>query len=314
MTDEIADFLNQDWLLHPQMRYACSRILAGMILLDTMTGKSIVANSIEVYGRTRSLDSHREALCNNNTSSLPPETTKYRNVWPTTLTDSDGVKLVIGTKTFNALVTSSLRLDSKCEPDIGPSTNSFILDSPQQSQDVQLFIKEIAWKAATDLANDTNTNRIYLYDSLSQLRQLRTRFHHHSTYLLCRSSNETTNDLASRPFTIFTLADWDTGRDDSGYRVASKLFQLIAKNMISGRCDLKSDDVRALASKLNHETEYSNHFVSVLALFDGTDGTIPILGNEKLGSIMADAANLLTKKLSLANQSVKKVVTSSFSS
>ncbi|KAI8080416.1 hypothetical protein BDF21DRAFT_31288 [Thamnidium elegans] len=40
----------------------------------------------------------------------PPISTKYSNVRPTIIHDKDGKKLVIGTQTFNALITSSLDL------------------------------------------------------------------------------------------------------------------------------------------------------------------------------------------------------------
>ncbi|KAI8331752.1 hypothetical protein BC941DRAFT_474791 [Chlamydoabsidia padenii] len=46
------------------------------------------------------------------TNSYPPETTKYPNIWPSTINDSDGNKLVIGTKAFNILITSGQKLQS----------------------------------------------------------------------------------------------------------------------------------------------------------------------------------------------------------
>ncbi|EIE91324.1 hypothetical protein RO3G_16035 [Rhizopus delemar RA 99-880] len=59
MNHNLCTFLNQDWPEYPQMRYACSRFLAGMIMLDTSSGKTIVVNCVEVYGRRRTVDSHR---------------------------------------------------------------------------------------------------------------------------------------------------------------------------------------------------------------------------------------------------------------
>ncbi|PHZ16159.1 uncharacterized protein RHIMIDRAFT_233761 [Rhizopus microsporus ATCC 52813] len=56
LDDGMARFLNEDWSMFPQMRYACSRLLAGIILLNTSTGKSVIVNSVEVFGRRRSLD------------------------------------------------------------------------------------------------------------------------------------------------------------------------------------------------------------------------------------------------------------------
>lgn len=46
--EEIAGFLNEDWSLCPQMRYACSRLLAGSILLDTTSGRAVLVNCVEI--------------------------------------------------------------------------------------------------------------------------------------------------------------------------------------------------------------------------------------------------------------------------
>lgn len=51
LDDEMATFLNEDWSIFSQMHYACSRLLAGIILLDTSAGKSVIVNSIEAFGR-----------------------------------------------------------------------------------------------------------------------------------------------------------------------------------------------------------------------------------------------------------------------
>ncbi|ORZ22087.1 hypothetical protein BCR42DRAFT_487688 [Absidia repens] len=155
INNETADFLNMDWSLYPQMRFATT----------------LVVNTVEVYGRQRTIDSHRECFkefknkCP--TSSLPPPTSRYPSVWPTSLDDDDGRKLVIGTKVFNALVTSCLRLDTDLPPEVGPGTCQFILGDYQQSKSTRLFIKETAWKAATTMAKTKSTTRISAKDNSS---------------------------------------------------------------------------------------------------------------------------------------------------
>lgn len=62
LDDGMATLLNEDWSIFSQMHYACSRLLAGIILLDTLTGKSVIVNSVEIFGRRRSLDAHRESF------------------------------------------------------------------------------------------------------------------------------------------------------------------------------------------------------------------------------------------------------------
>lgn len=46
----------------PQIHYACCRLLTGMILSETSTGKAMIVSSVEIYGRRRSLDAHRESF------------------------------------------------------------------------------------------------------------------------------------------------------------------------------------------------------------------------------------------------------------
>lgn len=81
----------------------------------------------------------------------------------------------------------------------------------------KIFVKESALKEARALANSTTTTGTSNIDPLDQLRQVRTKFHRPSTYLRCRSFNEFTNDIVTRPFTIFTLADPDIGDDIAQY-------------------------------------------------------------------------------------------------
>ncbi|KAI8068330.1 hypothetical protein BC940DRAFT_299716 [Gongronella butleri] len=92
LNDEICQMLNSDWLDKPSLRYACSRLLAAMVLLVGTTGTTIVANTIEVYDRERDVDSHHESYKSSRStrSSIPPATTRYLNVWPMTIVDSDG--------------------------------------------------------------------------------------------------------------------------------------------------------------------------------------------------------------------------------
>lgn len=176
---------------------------------------------------------------------IPPEDTKYKNVYPTTIIDTNGMKPVVGTKTFNALITSSLRLDESFNPEVGPSVISFDLSNSSQVKATTSFVKESAWKEAAEIAQNNSPASIASYDLIYQLHQLRTRFHQQSTYFLCRASNEAVDNLATRPYTIYTFADWDNGNDNAAYRTASKLFQTIATNIMSGnpyleKCTLSS--------------------------------------------------------------------------
>ncbi|CAO3595713.1 unnamed protein product [Absidia cylindrospora] len=311
INDEMADFLNTDWSFYPQMRFATSRILAGMLLLNESSGQALVVNTVEVYGRQRTVDSHREGFKESKNkrpaSSLPPPTSRYLCVWPTTLDDEDGKKLVIGTKVFNALVTSSLRLDTDLAPEVGPGTCQFILDDHQQSISTRLFIKETAWKAATALAKTKATTRISSYDILYQLRQLRTRFHHQSTYFCCRSSNELTDTVTTRPYTVFTLANYDSAKDDTSYRIASDLFSHVALAVIRNEDGLTKQEVDVLTKRLP-KGDIHTILTSILDLFDDNNNTIHIIHNTKLNRHLETLAKLLSTHISTANESIVKAV------
>ena len=46
-------------------------------------------------------------------NSLPPNNARYKDVCSTTVKDPYGVKLLVETKVFNGLVTSSARIDKE---------------------------------------------------------------------------------------------------------------------------------------------------------------------------------------------------------
>ncbi|ORE06543.1 hypothetical protein BCV72DRAFT_180241, partial [Rhizopus microsporus var. microsporus] len=50
------------------------------------------------------------------TNSLPPPNSRYLSVWSAAIDNGDEQKLVVGTKMFNALIISSLRLDTRTQP------------------------------------------------------------------------------------------------------------------------------------------------------------------------------------------------------
>ncbi|KAG2196389.1 hypothetical protein INT47_012893 [Mucor saturninus] len=186
--------------------------------------EAVLVNTVEIYGRQRSLDVHREKFVNKKgksaSSSLPPVTTKYHYTWATTMKDNEGDKLVVGTKTLNALITSSLRIDSIHEA----SDESAALTAT-------IFLDIDSIKKASILASNQNANKVDQFNMQYQLRQLRSKFHYPSTYLLCRASSIFANDLRSQPYSIFILYEApDTGRE-SAAKIASKLFLNIAETV-----------------------------------------------------------------------------------
>ncbi|CEP11341.1 hypothetical protein [Parasitella parasitica] len=104
LDEEMCTLLSTDWSTKKHIKYSCSALLAGMIMV--INSKAILVLCHEVYGRTRSVVLHREDF--------------------TVKTGNHGSRLIFGTKTFNSLVTSSICIDSPYEPEVGPSTHHLL--------------------------------------------------------------------------------------------------------------------------------------------------------------------------------------------
>ncbi|KAG2195136.1 hypothetical protein INT47_007000 [Mucor saturninus] len=117
LNDDVAVLLNTDWIHVPHIKFACAQVLAGAILLNTISGEAILLNTIEVYGRTENVDIHR-GISTPEDSTLPSSSSPYPNVWSCVKSTRDSRKLIIGTQSCSALVTSSLRLDCERDPDV----------------------------------------------------------------------------------------------------------------------------------------------------------------------------------------------------
>ncbi|ORE00732.1 hypothetical protein BCV72DRAFT_237440 [Rhizopus microsporus var. microsporus] len=106
LTDEICKLMNMDLELHPQVIFFTVVILSGAITVNTNNNKAIMLNTAEVYGRTKSIDHHREPYGKlkdgvQSTSLPPPIKTMHQDVWPNVLKRQDGSKLIIGTQVSN---------------------------------------------------------------------------------------------------------------------------------------------------------------------------------------------------------------------
>ena len=120
-------------------------------------------------------------------TSLPPSTeSRYRDIWPLTISAQDGPRLVIGTQSCIALLTSSLRLDISGTGSVGGSTLSFLLSTAEDSMATMIFLDRDSVKAAFDLALNKKAWSVSNQNILCQPRQVRSKFHDASTYFLCR--------------------------------------------------------------------------------------------------------------------------------
>lgn len=130
------------------------------------------------------------------------------------------MKLKIGITACNLLVTFSLRLDknSSISHIIEISTNAshFI-----PTENTSIYLNTASVNLANSLMENESATSINQENCLYQLRQIRSKFHCLSTYTLCRSFGKTASDIVFRPYTIWTLYEYNSPQ--------KSLFKLINK-------------------------------------------------------------------------------------
>ncbi|KAI8329413.1 hypothetical protein BC941DRAFT_487222, partial [Chlamydoabsidia padenii] len=145
----------------------------------------------------------------------------------------------------------------------------------------------------------------------AQLRQVRSKFHRTITYLLSRSCSIFANDLCSRPVTIWTLADHNTGTNkDSDAKIASHLFRAVAasiweqgENAILSRYCVNDQQKK----KCKTNGKVWNIMDEILRLFNDSL-TIEIIGNEQLNRPLTNLANEISPSLITANVEVTRTI------
>ncbi|KAG0307839.1 hypothetical protein BGZ99_001352 [Dissophora globulifera] len=320
LNDDICELLNRDWRFSTQLRFACARILSGCVLINKRNGQAIVANTVEVYGRTRMVDAHREPFTVRKghpvTNSLPPSMNiPYKDVWPTTISAPEGERLVIGTGSFDALITSSLRLDSRIEACVGGITTSFSLPNAEHSKLTKIFLDQESVDSGLKLAMTKETWSLSGRDLMWQLRQTKTKFHDPSTYYLCRASSHFARNHPCQPYTIFTLVSFDQAPSGDG-AVVSSIFDNIACEIVrlGSKAMLEKDVVMQFRSRCSNRSNAAKEFDGVLSLYIANISAIPILGNHDLNKYLETMAQLLSTYISRANKSVMTFIDQEFSS
>lgn len=207
------------------MRYCTSQLLAGAILIEGPT--AIIINAVEPYSRDTLLDAHHEWRLFGTATSFPSKPNKYGFLRICQLLTLDGLKLTIGSRTCNFLVTSSLRLDI-ISINLGPSTTHFT-----PSQNTKLFLDVSSIDACKSKLSSPTLSRSQLMPSLYLLRQVRSKFNHLSTYTMCQSVSTISSQLELQPLTIWTLSDQESNQPSmSQEKIGSLLFREIATQVI----------------------------------------------------------------------------------
>ncbi|KAG0379627.1 hypothetical protein BGX24_012416 [Mortierella sp. AD032] len=321
LNDQHCKLLNRDWTFQPNLRYVCARLLAGCILLNTSNGQAVMANTVEVYGRNRRLDIHREQLIPVKgeaiRTSLPPSTgLRYDDVWPLTITFSDGERLLIGTQSCNILITSSLRLDVKQLPSLGGSTVLFRLSAESASSATQIFLDQASIKRAFELNSDDKAWSVQSQDQMGELRQLRTKFHDASTFMLCRASGHFARHRACQPYTVFNLSTCDRFRAGGKGIAAAIIFNEVAQEVLRRGADgcLKRTMVEEVRRQCGDGGGITKAVDNILGLFETDSGPLPIIGNMLLNKELEDLANEMASLLVKANLYSTKFIEQSFAS
>lgn len=128
-------------------------------------------------------------------------------------------KLMICSKAFNALVVSSLHLDVKTNPELGPATLKF---SPSKRTKLCLSSRSL------NSVNKILASKQTVFDdhnSDANIHQLRSKFTHPHTNLTARKGHDT---IGTMPFIVFTLLDAFNHGYDTDARIGSKLLVAVA--------------------------------------------------------------------------------------
>ncbi|KAI9591643.1 hypothetical protein BDF19DRAFT_486166 [Syncephalis fuscata] len=107
MNDEIAELLQRDWHIWPQMRYVSAQLFSNAILVEDK--QILLINCVEAYGRRCTIDVHHETAWRS--PSVPDDDDlRYNGIKVVVDTYNNSKRLLIGTHSSNLLVTSSVLL------------------------------------------------------------------------------------------------------------------------------------------------------------------------------------------------------------
>ncbi|KAG2207969.1 hypothetical protein INT47_010953 [Mucor saturninus] len=313
---QTALLLNSSWTLNPMAAKSCAHLLEEAIFVEG--GKSLLVLGGEIYSRLPSLDAHYEKTSKSKgnipQSSLPHTDTRYQNVELCLIDDDNAKKLVLGTKTMNVLITSSIRLESNQSVAVGTSSsNGFI---PCRS--TRIFIEkyklqeiQMTTEANTQLdgIRSSHQHLLYPFDEHAQLRQLRSKFDRLSTYLCYRFSSKFTNDVRTRPYTIWTIADRSRNQDiDSSAVASSKLFKHIATQVWENGAEasLSLNTITSLKRQFKQSGNVERIFDCIEDLYEDNISTTTIIGNKELSNLLEDLAALLSFEIVKGNEQISK--------
>ncbi|KAF9271864.1 hypothetical protein BGZ68_002962, partial [Mortierella alpina] len=116
----------------------------------------------------------------------------------------------------------------------------------------------------------------------------------------------------TRPYTVFTLADFDQSQSAEG-RAASSLFQDVAAAVLTQGSDavLDLESVTTLRSQCSELGGVGKVFDEILKCFSSQEA-IPVIGNTALNAELESLAQILSSYICTANKSVVSFVQDCF--
>ncbi|KAG1445982.1 hypothetical protein G6F56_009725 [Rhizopus delemar] len=310
LTKDLVKNINRDWTVFPQLRFATSKLFAGAILMDQAS--ALLINAVEPYGRLKATDAHYEhrLSVSHDQSSFPTEETEYGWIKFVSVIEDNVRKLKIGTLVSNLLVTSSVRLDSdsiksKEFVNMGPETPMF---APTTT--TKMYINVESLKHARQLIEDESSESVEQSHLFSQLRQVRSKFHCLSTYTLCRSFSNLAMDIAHRPYTIWTMYDYDSPQQaDSTAKKSSRFFQLVALSVIKNGINAKFN-ITEVSSAFGTLKDGQTKEIVADIIDLAKEGNVTIINNYSLDRLLKKLAENMTTSIQKANNMSRKLSTS----
>jgi len=221
--------------------------------------------------------------------------------------DDNTTKLKIGASSFNLLVTSSTRLDKQtitnATVEMGPNTSNFV---PLPETKIYLDAERLKMGKIM-LEDDTITciDQSYIF---FQLRQLRSKFYCLSTYSLCRAFSSIISDISYRPYTIWTLCEYDSSQSlDSQSQKLSRMFRSVASEVFKNGSAARIEVMlfRELHNTLK-EGKVKDTIEEIISLQE--NGSVAVINNLNLSRLLQDLADSMTNSISYANQTAAKLL------
>ncbi|KAI9263076.1 hypothetical protein BY458DRAFT_514780 [Sporodiniella umbellata] len=293
--------INKDWVAMPHIKFCSAQLFAGALIMDTENHQTIFVNTVEAYGCVKTSDKHSSFFAQNSKSYH----SKYDGVWLFKQKTPDDFQLWIGTPSCKCLVTSAVRIDLEGEVKMMGLPFQFKFNSEK----IIILIDHESLQKTRHMAADLATVAVNNFNLTIQLRDVWSDFDKPSAYFLCSAPSHFANHRLCRPYTIFTLCDFEEVESRPKITfIASQLFQYISYAVIQHglQATIPIDLVISLKDQCPIGHEIKSLFFSLLLLFENQNELI-IIGNTDLNkNVLEKMAALIIPDLIRVNKKVAK--------